>query len=168
MYIPLFILSLTAPRLSQFDAVHELTAILKFNIKLLTTSNAQHPWAFSFSRGQKGQIFHCSLGDFVKLTAVPSFFHVCISDAALLICWHNWTTKKIQLKSFKLYLIKFDLIIYTFQKYPPVLDKLKLSMVLDILADPGQAALHRPFVWSGQQFNAKFQEGGQFQDCIKL
>ena len=54
--------------------------------------------------------------------------------------------KKIQLKSFKLYLIKFDLIIYTFQKYPPVLDKLKLSMVLDILADPGQAALHRPFV----------------------
>ena len=63
--------------------------------------------------------------------------------------------KKIQLKSFKLYLIKFDLIIYTFQKYPPVLDKLKLSMVLDILADPGQAALHRPFVWSGQQFNAK-------------
>ena len=66
-----------------------LTAILKFNIKLLTTSNAQHPQAFSFSRGQKGQIFHCSLGDFVKLTAVPSFFHVCISDAAFLICWHN-------------------------------------------------------------------------------
>ena len=89
MYIPLFILSLPALRLSQFDAVHELTAILKFNIKLLTTSNAQHPQAFSFSRGQKGQIFHCSLGDFVKLTAVPSFFDVCISDAAFLICWHN-------------------------------------------------------------------------------
>ena len=33
-----------------------------------------------------------------------------------------------------------------FQKYPPMLDKLKLSMVLDILADPGQAALHRPFL----------------------
>ena len=89
MYIPLFILSLPGPRLSQFDAVHELTAILKFNIKLLTTSNGQHPWAFSFSRGQKGQIFHCSLGDFVKLTAVPSFFFVCISDQAFLICWHD-------------------------------------------------------------------------------
>ena len=76
MYIPLFILSLPAPRLSQFDAVHELTAILKFNIKLLTTSNAQHPHAFSFSRSQKGQIFHCSLGDFVKLTAVA--FSMCV------------------------------------------------------------------------------------------
>ena len=94
MYIPLFILSLTAPRLWQFDAVHELPAILKFNIKLLTTSNAQHPQAFSFSRGQKGQIFHCSLGDFVKLTAVPSFFHVCISDAAFLIRWHNYNYNK--------------------------------------------------------------------------
>ena len=74
MYIPLFILSLPAPRLSQFDAlVYALTAILKFNIKLLTTS-----------RGKMAQIFHCSLVDFVKLTAVP--IHVCISDAAFLIC----------------------------------------------------------------------------------
>ena len=78
--------------------------------------------------------------------------------------------QKIQLKDYKLYLIKFDLIINTFQKYPPELDKLKLSMVLDILADPGQATHTglRPFGWSGQQFNAKFQDGGQFQDCIKL
>ena len=40
MYVPSFILSLPALRLSQFDAVHGLTAILKFNIKPLTTSNA--------------------------------------------------------------------------------------------------------------------------------
>ena len=40
MYIALFILSLPALRLMlQFDAVLELTAILKFSIKLLTTSN---------------------------------------------------------------------------------------------------------------------------------
>ena len=87
--LALYILSLSALRLSQFDAVHELTAILKFDIKPLTTWNAQHPWAFSFSRGQKGEIFHCSLRDFVKFTALPSYFHVCISDAAFLICWHD-------------------------------------------------------------------------------
>ena len=85
--LALFILSLPALRLSQFDAVHELTAILKFNIKPLTTSNGQHSWAFSFSRGQKGQIFHCTLRDFAKLTY------------------------QIQLKRFKIYLIKFDLTI---------------------------------------------------------
>ena len=44
MCIPLFILSLAALQLLlQFDAVHELTAILKFNIKPLNTSNAQYP-----------------------------------------------------------------------------------------------------------------------------
>ena len=36
--LALFILSLPALRLSQFDAVHELTVILKFNIKQLTSS----------------------------------------------------------------------------------------------------------------------------------
>ena len=41
--LALYILSLSALRLSQFDAVHELTAILKFDIKPLTTCNAQHP-----------------------------------------------------------------------------------------------------------------------------
>ena len=40
--LALFILSLPALRLSQFDAVYELTAIMKFNIKPLTTSNGQH------------------------------------------------------------------------------------------------------------------------------
>ena len=35
--LALFILNLPALRLSQFDAVHELTAILKFDIKPLTT-----------------------------------------------------------------------------------------------------------------------------------
>ena len=54
------------------------------------------------------------------------------------------TTKKIQLKSFEIYFIKFDLTIdynrkrqkkKTFQKYPPELHK---SSILDIPADPGQ------------------------------
>ena len=150
MYIPLFILSLPALRChSSMHAVHEYTAILKFNIKPLTTSTAQHPWAFSFSRGQKGQIFYCNLKDFVKLTAVPSF------STCVLVMRHSSSVftieqqQKIQLKSFKLYFIKFDLIIdytrkwqniNTFQQYPPELDKLKLSMVLDLMADPGQAA----------------------------
>ena len=54
-----------------------------------------------------------------------------------------------QQKKFRQKVLDFDLIIdytrkwqniNTFQKYTPDLDKLKLSMVFDILADPGQAA----------------------------
>ena len=42
---------------------------------------------FLFQEAKRAKFFIVVLiGDFVKLTAVPSFFHVCISDAAFLIC----------------------------------------------------------------------------------
>ena len=55
--VALYILSLSALRLSQFDAVHELTAILKFNIKPLTTENPSILERFLFQEAKRAKFF---------------------------------------------------------------------------------------------------------------
>ena len=91
---------------------------IEFNNQL-TNSNAQHPCAFSFSRGQKGQIFHCTLRDFAKLTY------------------------QIQLKSFKIYLIKFDLTINYNRKRQHI-------NVSKVSTHPSLIKLNRPWCWTSQ------------------